>query len=154
MFTDSDDGVASTTIVHSIGEGLEDSFLETRELGVVCLRNSSIPFLLPLFLSPIPLNLSHPLKPPPPISPSRRQYCQLPSISLSHARSRRSHSRSHLLQSRLISPRGRHWSHPLPSPFCPPFTLPLCGCGGFFFLLLLQFGLIWYWWVIVVVGLQ
>ena len=31
-----------------------------------------------------------------------------------------------------FSPRGRHWSHPLPSPFCPPFTLPLSGCGFFF----------------------
>ena len=33
-----------------------------------------------------------------------------------------------------ISPRGRCRSHPLPSPLCPPFTLPLSGCGGFFFL--------------------
>ena len=35
-----------------------------------------------MFLSPIPLNLSHPLKPPPLISPIRRQYCQPRSISL------------------------------------------------------------------------
>ena len=34
-------------------------------------------------------------------------------LDLSHARSRR--------------------SHPLPSPFCPPFTLPRSGCGFFFF---------------------
>ena len=75
MFIGNDDGIAPTTTTRSAGEGLEDSFLETRKLGVVCLRNSLVPSLLPLFLSPIPLNLSHPLKPPPPISPSRRQYC-------------------------------------------------------------------------------
>ena len=28
--------------------------------------------------------------------------------------------------------RGCRRSHPLPSPFCPPFTLPLSGCGFFF----------------------
>ena len=50
MFTDSDDGVAPTTTTHFADEGLEDSFLETRA------------------------NLSHPLKPPPPISPSHHQY--------------------------------------------------------------------------------
>ena len=50
MFTDSDDGVAPTTTARFAGEGLEDSFLET------C------------------TDLSHPLKPPPPISPSRCQY--------------------------------------------------------------------------------
>ena len=50
MFTDCDDGVAPLTTAHFAGEGLEDSFLETRT------------------------DLSHPLKPPPPISPSRRQY--------------------------------------------------------------------------------
>ena len=33
----------------------------------------------------------------------------------------------------MISPRGRHRSHPLPSPLCPPFTLPFSGCGFFFF---------------------
>ena len=43
-------------------------------------------------------------------------------LDLSHARSRR--------------------SHPLPSPFCPPFTLPRSGCGFFFFFFLLQFRLI------------
>ena len=32
-----------------------------------------------------------------------------------------------------ISPRGRHRSHHLPSPLCPPFTLPLSGCGFFFY---------------------
>ena len=31
-----------------------------------------------------------------------------------------------------FSPRGRHRSHPLPSPFCPPFTLSLSGYGFFF----------------------
>ena len=41
---------------------------------------SPVPSLLPLFLSPIPLNLSHPLKPPPPISPIVR-LAQLLSIS-------------------------------------------------------------------------
>ena len=75
MFIGNDDGVAPTTTARSAGEGLEDSFLETRKLGVVCLQNSLVPSLLTLFLSPIPLNLFHPLKPPPPISPSRRQYC-------------------------------------------------------------------------------
>ena len=34
----------------------------------------------------------------------------------------------------VISPRGSRRSHPLPSPLCPPFTLPLSGCGFFFFL--------------------
>ena len=49
-------------------------------------------------------------------------------LDLSHARSRR--------------------SHPLPSPFCPPFTLPRFGCG-FFFFFLLQFRLIlWWWWAV------
>ena len=65
----------ATTTARFAGEGLEDSFLETCELGVVCLRNSLVPSLLPLFLSPIPFNLSHPLKPPLLISPNRRQYC-------------------------------------------------------------------------------
>ena len=41
---------------------------------------SPVPSLLPLFLSPIPLNLSHPLKPLPPISPIVR-LAQLLSIS-------------------------------------------------------------------------
>ena len=41
---------------------------------------SPVPSLLPLFLSLIPLNLSHPLKPPPPISPIVR-LAQLLSIS-------------------------------------------------------------------------
>ena len=50
MFTNSDDGIAPTTKAHSAGKGLEDSFLETH------------------------IDLSHPLKLPPPISPSRRQY--------------------------------------------------------------------------------
>ena len=54
MFTSNDDDVALTTIARSVGEGLEDSFLETRELGVVCLWNSPIPSLLPLFLSSMP----------------------------------------------------------------------------------------------------
>ena len=70
MFTGSDDDNAT----RSAGEGLEDSFLETCELGVVCLQNSSVPSPLLLFLSLIPLNLSHPLKPPLPIWPSCRQY--------------------------------------------------------------------------------
>ena len=35
----------------------------------------------------------------------------------------------------MISSRGRRRSHPLPSPLCPPFTLPLSGCGFFFFFL-------------------
>ena len=35
----------------------------------------------------------------------------------------------------MISPRGRCRSHPLPSPLCLPFTLPLSGCGFFFFFL-------------------
>ena len=47
MFTNSDDGVAPTTTARFVGEGLEDSFLEMRA------------------------NLSHPLKPSPPISPNR-----------------------------------------------------------------------------------
>ena len=59
-------------------------------------------------------------------------------LDLSHARSRR--------------------SHPLPSPFCPLFTLPLSGCGVFFFF----FAAIWvdlmvmvgygdddWWWLLV-----
>ena len=32
----------------------------------------------------------------------------------------------------MISPRDRRRSHPLPSPLCLPFTLPLFGCGFFF----------------------
>ena len=93
MFTGSDDDSAT----RSADEGLEDSFLETCELGVVCLQNSSVPSPLLLFLSLIPLNLSHPLKLPQLILPSHRQYHQPPSISLSHAQSHRSHSWSHLL---------------------------------------------------------
>ena len=43
-----------------------------------------------------------------------------------------------------ISPRGCRRSHPLPSPLCPPFTLPLSGCGGFyFFLFFIFFAAIW-----------
>ena len=53
----------------------------------------------------------------------------------SHAWSCRSHPRS----ISPISPQGHCWSHPLRSPLCPPFTLPLSSCGFFF---LLQFGLI------------
>ena len=34
----------------------------------------------------------------------------------------------------MISPRGRRQSHPIPSPLCLPFTLPLSGYGYFFFL--------------------
>ena len=61
-------------------------------------------------------------------------------LDLSHARSRR--------------------SHPLPSPFCPPFTLPRFGCGFFFFFFF--FAAIWvdlmvvvgygdddWWWLLV-----
>ena len=33
----------------------------------------------------------------------------------------------------MISPRGYRRSHPLPSPLCPSFTLPLSGCKVFFF---------------------
>ena len=33
----------------------------------------------------------------------------------------------------MISPRGCCRSHPLPSPLCPSFTLPLSGCKVFFF---------------------
>ena len=33
----------------------------------------------------------------------------------------------------MISPRGRRRSHPIPSPLCLPFTLPLSSCGYFFF---------------------
>ena len=50
------------------------------------------------------------------------QPCSIsPTFDLTHA------------QPRSISPRGRHQSHLLPSPLCPPFTLPLSGCGFFFF---------------------
>ena len=74
MFIDSNDGVTPMTTARFADEDLEDSFLETHA------------------------NLSHPLKPPPPISPSRRQY-------LSHARSRQSHSWADLTsRPPLISP--------------------------------------------------
>ena len=120
MFTDSDHSVALKTTARSAGEGLEDNFLEMREVRMVCLRNSPVSSLLPLFLSLIPLNLSHPLKSPPPISPNYRQYrsATLDLTDLTH---------------RQISPRGHRRSHLLPSPLCPPFTLPLSGCGFFFF---------------------
>ena len=120
MFTGSNYSIAPTTTTRFVGKGLEDSFLEMCKLEVVCLRNSLVPSLLPLFLSPIPFNLSHPLKLPPPISPNRRQYCSaaLDLTNLTHG---------------PISPRGRCWSHPLPSPLCLPFTLPLSGCGVFIF---------------------
>ena len=40
----------------------------------------------------------------------------------------------------MISSRGCCRSHPLPSPLCPSFTLPLSGCKVFFFLF---FAAIW-----------
>ena len=101
MFTNSDDGVAPMSTARFAGEGLEDSFLETRA------------------------DLSHPLKPPPPISPNRRQY-RLATLNLANLTPRPP----------SISPRGRRRSHPLPSPLCPPFTLPLSGCGFFLFVCL------------------
>ena len=79
MFTSNDDDVALTTIARSVGEGLEDSFLETRELGVVCLWNSPVPSLLPLFLSPIPQYYS----------------AMLNLADLTHGLTFSSHSRSH-----------------------------------------------------------
>ena len=90
MFTNSDDSVAPMTTARSAGEGLEDSFLETRA------------------------NLSHPLKPPPPISPSHHQY------------------RSATLDLADLTSRPPSIS-PSSLSLCPPFTLPLSGCGFFFF---------------------
>ena len=60
-------------------------------------------------------------------------------LDLSHARSRR--------------------SHPLPSPFYPPFTLPRFGCGFFFFFFFFCCNLgwsyggggLWGWWPVVAV---
>ena len=62
-----------------------------------------------------------------------------PTLDLTHAQPR---------SISLISPRGRRQSHLLPSPLCPPFTLPLSGCGFFFLFFLLQFGL----WAVVAGG--